>query len=215
MKHVLTKKHDEMVDFSSSTNHQVIGKKQLECFDETQVDLISQNKDLKSREDQIVVYNHIESMASKEKKPFLYYIPTPKNEVRIPHDLLVYRGTNRFEMHEFKHVKQIPTLLDLVNYSYYYSHINQLSFLHTIKELPHLDRLERMNSESPLNVYRYLLDQDFELVFENFKESFKKILQHPETDLKRDFNIDLSKYEKVDLTSNNKKEQINQLMKDP
>ena len=199
LNHVFSKRHD--------STHNVIGQKQQRLYAETQVDLLSKNTNIKSKEDQIVVYNHIESMALKEKDPFVYYIPTPKNEERIPHDLFVLK-CNQIEMHEFKHVKEIPSLLTLVHYSLYYSHVNKLHFLHTIKEILSLSHLDRINSELPLNVYRSILDSDSNLVFERFQNSFKDMLLHTNTDLKMDFNIDLSKYK---ISSTDRKEIIGEL----
>lgn len=213
--HVFTKKNDSsslvlnnsFTDANSSSSHQ----SKID-FPETQVAEISRLKDRKTIEDKIVTYNHISSMYSKESRVCLYFLPTLKMEKRLPHDLVTIDSTFNKEMHEFKHVQKIPDFLKLINYSLYYSHVTKISFLHTMENIPFKSNLERMNSQYVLDVYRYLLDSDENLVRNKCIDCCKEFLKNSKVDLKIHFNIDIREYENV--TSPIRTEQIDQLFED-
>jgi hypothetical protein len=210
--HVFTKRH------SSNDNHLVIENiSSKTCvitnkidFPETQVVELSKVKDVKSVQDKIVTYNHISSDFSNETRFCRLHIPFPKNEKRIPRDLDYLFSNGKLEMHEFKHVKEIPHLLKLINYKLYYSHVTKLSFLHTMEDIPHKYNIERINNELLLDLYRSILDKDMDSVHEQLKRICSDYLKKSQVDLKRDFNIDLTEYS---ITSTNKKQQVEDLMK--
>ena len=221
MNHVFTKKHDSydnelsLLENNSSISNKTFSNRVTKSkidFPETQVSELSKVKDIKTIEDKIVTYNHISSNLSKETRFCRYHIPFPKSEERIPRDLDILFPNLKLEMHELKHVKEIPSLLKLINYKLYYSYVTKLTFLHTIEHIPHQSNLERINNEFILDLYRSLLDEDMESVYKQFVKSCGEYLQNSQADLKNDFNIDLTEY---DITSTTRKQQIKDLMKNP
>ena len=181
-------------------------------FIETQVSEFSKNSNSKAKalEDKIVTANHIASLYSKETRDCLYCIPSQKSEARIPRDLDIIHPNLSLKMHEFKHIQQVPSLLKLINYSIYYSHVTKLSFLHTIEHIPHKLNLEKINNEFILDLYRSILDQDLEMVHNQLKQSCGEYLKKSRVDLKNDFNINLTKY---GITTTDRNQQIDELIK--